>query len=131
MGFFLEYLYTGEYTPRKLPNANVLEGDTDLDTDGEQLLRHARIYALSSQFGLPYLTRLARYKIGCVEASSFAEIMFARFVYAAGCEDLKESIVRHWASVDFSEIHAVEAEFKALGTEFPGFLWDVLCSTFE
>lgn len=76
------------------------------------------------------MARLARYKIGCVDASTLAEIMYARFVYATECEDLKGPVVQHWASVDAAEVYAVEAEFKALGNDYPSFYWDILCSKF-
>lgn len=52
---FLEYLYTGEYFPHKLPNGS-LEPDPSspkIDDSGTQLLKHAKVYTLAEKLGMP------------------------------------------------------------------------------
>ena len=54
VGCFLEYLYTGEYFPRKIASRE-LEVDPTMpavDDNGEQLLKHARVYTLAQKLGL-------------------------------------------------------------------------------
>ena len=56
IGCFLQYIYTGEYFPRKLLEARALEHDPNApaaDDTGEQLLKHARIYTLAEKLGMP------------------------------------------------------------------------------
>ncbi|RSL94510.1 hypothetical protein CEP52_012584 [Fusarium oligoseptatum] len=63
VGSFLEFLYTGEYFPRKLPGQRVLESDPSIpsvDNSGDQLLKHARIYTLAEKFGVSGLGRQAQ-----------------------------------------------------------------------
>lgn len=59
MACFLQYQYTGEYFPRRLPNQpDGLEHDPShpsIDTTGAQLLKHARVYTLAEKLGLPNL----------------------------------------------------------------------------
>ena len=52
---FLEYLYTGEYFPHKLPNSTLQSdpGTPKTDNSGAQLLKHARVYTLAETLGLP------------------------------------------------------------------------------
>lgn len=55
MSCFLEYLYTGEYYPHKLPSGN-LEPDPEvpkIDDSGAQLLKHAKVYTLADKLGMP------------------------------------------------------------------------------
>lgn len=55
MSCFLEYLYTGEYFPHKLPN-NSLQVDPalpKLDESGAQLLKHAKVYTLAEKLEMP------------------------------------------------------------------------------
>lgn len=52
---FLEYLYTGEYFPRKL-TSGILEADPSnptIDDSGDQLLKHAKVYTLAEKLGVP------------------------------------------------------------------------------
>lgn len=62
VGSFLEFLYTGDYFPRKLPGSRDLERDAstpEVDETGDQLLKHARVYTLAEMLGLPALKSLA------------------------------------------------------------------------
>jgi len=55
MGSFLEYLYKGDYFPKRMADGQ-LETDAStpaIDEDGDQLLRHARIYNLAEKFYMP------------------------------------------------------------------------------
>ena len=52
---FLEYLYTGEYFPRKTPSGT-LEPDKSspaIDDTGDQLLKHAKVYTLAEKLSVP------------------------------------------------------------------------------
>ena len=58
MGSFLEYLYKGEYFPKRIGEGRdgPLEQDPSLpaiDDTGAQLLKHARIYTLADKFYMP------------------------------------------------------------------------------
>lgn len=56
VGCFLQYLYTGEYFPKKLSDSRSLEHDpamSKIDNTGEQLLKHARVYVLAERLGMP------------------------------------------------------------------------------
>lgn len=56
VGCFLQYLYTGEYFPKKLHDSRSLEHDPSIpkiDNTGEQLLKHARVYVLAERLGMP------------------------------------------------------------------------------
>jgi len=58
MGSFLEYLYNGEYFPKRIGDARdgPLESDPTVpvpDNDGAQLLKHARVYTLADKFFMP------------------------------------------------------------------------------
>lgn len=54
MGCFLQYLYTGEYYPKVLENGQLEsdKGGETTDEDGEQLLKHAKVYSLADKFGV-------------------------------------------------------------------------------
>jgi hypothetical protein len=55
---FLEYLYTGEYFPRKTPSGT-LEPDASspaIDETGVQLLKHAKVYTLAEKLGISVKT---------------------------------------------------------------------------
>ncbi len=85
VGSFLEFLYTGEYFPRKVPGQRVLETHPSLpevDDSGEHLLRHARIFTLAEKFGMELLKKLAASKIHCINSTARGEIAYARYVYA-------------------------------------------------
>lgn len=58
VGSVLEYLYNGEYFPKRIGDGKDARLETDpsipeIDTDGSQLLRHARIYTLADKFYMP------------------------------------------------------------------------------
>ena len=51
VGCFLQFLYTGEYTPRAI--GEVLESDIGItDDNGDQLLKHAKVYTLADKLGV-------------------------------------------------------------------------------
>lgn len=54
MSCFLEYLYTGEYFPAKLPNGSLTTDPSTpaIDEDGAQLLKHAKVYTLAEKLGV-------------------------------------------------------------------------------
>ena len=85
-GCLLQYQYTGEYFPRRLPNVpNGLEPDPSLpsvDDTGAQLLKHARVYTLAEKLGLPELKTLAHSKIHRINSTAVGEIAYAHYVYA-------------------------------------------------
>jgi hypothetical protein len=54
VGCLLQYLYTGEYFPKKLDEGRLEEDPSmpTVDDSGEQLLKHARVYTLADKLGL-------------------------------------------------------------------------------
>jgi hypothetical protein len=59
IGCFLQYMYTGEYFPRRIESRGGAQGGLEedpsapsVDDTGEQLLRHARIYTLADKLGM-------------------------------------------------------------------------------
>lgn len=133
MGCFLEFLYTGDYFPRKLPgHAHALERDPTLpavDETGAQLLKHARVYTLAEVLGMAELQALASSKIHCVQSTAQGEIAYARYVYA--CTKPTDTTVRHpvakfWATRSHTLRAEAEKEFQALCLEHPQFAYDVL-----
>lgn len=132
IGCFLEYLYTGDYFPRKLPGQRTLEPDPSVpsvDDDGAQLLRHARAYTLASKFGLPELRTLASGKIHCVNSTAKGEIEYARYVYGhteAGDKGVRAPVAQFWATRSHVLRSEAEEEFRGLCLEFPQFGYDVL-----
>ncbi|POR32789.1 Uncharacterized protein TPAR_07014, partial [Tolypocladium paradoxum] len=132
VGSFLEFLYTGEYFPKKLPGQRVLESDPSLpavDDSGTQLLKHARLYTLAEKFGMSPLKSLASSKIHCVNSTAKGEITYARYVYAhTSNEDttVRAPIASFWATRSHTLRSEAEAEFKSLCLEYPQFGYDVL-----
>jgi hypothetical protein len=132
VGSFLEFLYTGEYFPKKLPGQRVLEHDPlapAVDDTGDQLLKHARIYTLAEKFGVNALRTLASSKIHCVNSTAKGEIAYARYVYAYTDADdtkVRAPIASFWATRSHTLRSEAEAEFKALCLEYPQFGYDVL-----
>ncbi|KAF5007283.1 hypothetical protein FDECE_6372 [Fusarium decemcellulare] len=132
VGSFLEYLYTGEYFPKKLPNQRVLESDPSIpsvDNSGDQLLKHARIYTLAEKFGVAGLKTLASSKIHCVNSTAKGEIAYARYVYAFTNNDdttIRAPVASFWATRSHTLRAEAEDEFKALCLEHPQFGYDVL-----
>lgn len=137
IGSFLEYLYTGDYFPRKLPGQRALEPHLSLpevDDDGDQLLRHARVYTLATKFGLPELKSLASSKIHCVNSTAKGEIAYARYVYEHTTPDdkaVRAPVAQFWATRSHVLRSEAEEEFKGLCLEYPQFGYDVLSEFFS
>lgn len=132
VGCFLEFLYTGEYFPKKVPGSRALESDPSLpkvDETGVQLLKHARVYTLADKFGVPSLRTLASSKIHCVNSTAKGEIAYAEYVYAYTSEadtTIRAPIANFWASRSHTLRAEAEPEFKALCLQYPQFGYDVL-----
>ncbi|EXF86492.1 hypothetical protein CFIO01_10710 [Colletotrichum fioriniae PJ7] len=132
VGCFLEFLYTGEYFPRKVAGSRTLEQDPstpEVDADGTQLLKHARVYTLAEKFGVPSLRSLASSKIHCVNSTAKGEIAYARYVYAyTGKDDttIRAPVAQFWAMRSHTLRSEAEDEFRSLCLEYPQFGYDVL-----
>lgn len=132
VGCFLEFLYTGEYFPKKLTGQRSLEADPSLpkvDETGAQLLKHARVYTLADKYSLPALRTLASSKIHCVNSTAKGEIAYAEYVYAFTPETdtaIRAPVANFWASRSHTLRAEAEPEFKALCLRYPQFGYDVL-----
>ncbi|KAL6250179.1 hypothetical protein RBB50_002480 [Rhinocladiella similis] len=133
VGCFLQYQYTGEYFPRRLPNsAEGLESDPSVpavDDNGAQLLKHARVYTLAQKLGMPELKTLAHSKIHRINSTALGEITYARYVYGntpAGDTTIRKPVAAFWATRSHVLRHEAETEFKAMCLEYPQFGFDVL-----
>jgi hypothetical protein len=132
VGCFLEFLYTGDYFPKKLPGQRSLEKDPsipDVDMTGDQLLKHAKVYTLAEKFGLPHLKNLASSKIHCVNSTAKGEIAYARYVYEfTGKDDtsIRAPVANFWATRSHTLRSEAEDEFRNICLEFPQFGYDVL-----
>ncbi|KAI6783948.1 uncharacterized protein J7T54_001824 [Emericellopsis cladophorae] len=132
VGSFLEFLYTGEYFPKKVPGTRKLDTDPaapSVDDTGDQLLKHARIYTLAEKYGVTGLKTLASSKIHCVNSTARGEIAYARYVYQHTRKDdttVRAPIASFWATRSHTLRSEAETEFKALCLEFPEFGYDVL-----
>lgn len=134
MGSFVEYLYIGDYFPKKLGSGRDAPLETDPsypvpDNTGDQLLQHARIYNIAEKFNLPALKSLAHSKIHRTTSTARGEIQFARYVYSnVPVEDtnIRRPVAAFWATRSHVLRHEAEAEFKAMCLEFPQFGFDVL-----
>jgi hypothetical protein len=86
MGSVIEYLYTGEYFPKKTSSARDVPLEKDPrqpvpGDDGAGLLDHARVCTLAERLGLPELKSLAHSKIHRTASTAKGELAYARFVY--------------------------------------------------
>ncbi|CAJ2507080.1 Uu.00g082660.m01.CDS01 [Anthostomella pinea] len=132
VGCFLEYLYTGDYFPKKLPGQRTLEQDPSLpsvDETGVQLLKHARVYTLAEKFGMEKLKSLASSKIHCVNSTAKGEITYARYIYQYTSKDdttVRAPVANFWATRSHTLRAEAEEEFRNLCLEFPQFGYDVL-----
>ncbi|KAK3369463.1 hypothetical protein B0T24DRAFT_361141 [Lasiosphaeria ovina] len=132
IGCFLEFLYTGDYFPRKIPGQRALEKDSsipDVDATGDQLLKHAKVYTLAEKFGLTRLKDLASSKIHLVSSTAKGEIAYARYVYEFTPKhdtSIRAPIVNFWATRSHTLRAEAEEEFRSLCLEFPEFGYDVL-----
>ncbi|KAH8594929.1 hypothetical protein B0O99DRAFT_513189 [Bisporella sp. PMI_857] len=132
VGCFLEYLYTGDYFPRKIAGTRDLERDhttPSVDETGDQLLKHARVYTLAQTLNLPGLKSLASGKIHCVNSTAKGEIAYARYVYAHTERDdttIRAPVANFWATRSHTLRAEAEDEFRSMCLEFPQFGYDVL-----
>ncbi|KAE8871224.1 hypothetical protein PTNB73_02683 [Pyrenophora teres f. teres] len=134
MGSVIEYLYTGEYFPKKTSAARDAPLEKDprqppADNEGLGLLVHARIYTLADRLQLPELKSLAHSKIHRTASTAKGELAYARYVYKeSNPEDatIRKPVAAFWATRSFSLRHDAEPEFKAMCLEFPQFSYDVL-----
>lgn len=136
VGCFLEYLYTNDYFPRKIPGSRDLESDPtmpDVDETGDQLLKHARVYTLAEMLQLPSLKSLASSKIHCVNSTAKGEIAYARYVYAHTQKDdqtIRAPVANFWATRSHTLRSEAETEFREMCLEYPQFGYDVLSKFF-
>lgn len=134
MGSVIEYLYTGEYFPKKTSTARdaALEKDPRLpptDDNGLGLLVHARIYTLAETLQLPELQSLSHSKIHRTASTAKGELAYARYVYKESNPDdatIRKPVAAFWATRSFQLRHEAEPEFRAMCLEFPQFSFDVL-----
>ncbi|RFU75701.1 hypothetical protein TARUN_6460 [Trichoderma arundinaceum] len=132
VGCFLEFLYTGEYFPRKLSGQRSLESDPAvpaIDDSGIQLLKHAKIYTLAQRWGVSALQTLSSSKIHCINSTVKGEIEYARYVYANTLPDdttIRAPVANFWATRSHTLRSEAEDEFKSLCLEFPQFGFDIL-----
>ncbi|KAJ4370834.1 hypothetical protein N0V86_008527 [Didymella sp. IMI 355093] len=134
MGSVIEYLYTGEYFPKKISSARdaPLEKDPRQpvpDDDGAGLLVHAHVYTLAERLNLPELKSLAHLKIHRTASTAKGELAYARFVYKESNPDdqtIRKPVAAFWATRSYSLRHDAEPEFRTMCLEFPQFSYDVL-----
>ncbi|KAI0181206.1 hypothetical protein GGR52DRAFT_523252 [Hypoxylon sp. FL1284] len=132
VGCFLEYLYTGDYFPKKVPGQRTLEQDPSIppvDETGDQLLKHARVYTLAEKFGVEKLRSLASSKIHCVDSTAKGEITYARYIYQYTSKEdttVRAPVANFWATRSHTLRAEAEEEFRMLCLEFPQFGYDVL-----
>lgn len=86
IGSVVEYLYTGEYFPKRTSSARDAPPEKDprlsaTDDTGLGLLVHARMYTLANRLGLSELKSLAHSKIHRTASTAKGELAYARFVY--------------------------------------------------
>lgn len=116
---FLEYLYTGEYFPHKLPSGT-LESDPaspSIDDNGAQLLKHAKVYTLAEKLGLPALKTLSHSKIHLVTSTALAEITYARYVYAHTKKEdatIRKPVASFWGQRSHVLRHETEGTFRKM-----------------
>ena len=115
-----------------MPGQRQLESDPSIpivDEDGEQLLRHARVYTLAEKFQVPALKNLSQSKIHCVNSTAKGEIAYARYVYGFTPKDdvtIREPVAHFWATRSHTLRAEAEEEFRSLCLEYPEFGYDVL-----
>ncbi|KAF2019255.1 hypothetical protein BU24DRAFT_341763 [Aaosphaeria arxii CBS 175.79] len=134
MGSVIEYLYTGEYFPKKTSTSRDAPLETDPrqplpDNEGLGLLVHARIYTLAGRLQLPDLKSLAHSKIHRTASTAKGELAYARFVYKESSPEdavIRKPVAAFWATRSYALRHDAEPEFKAMCLEFPQFSYDVL-----
>lgn len=121
---FLQFLYTRDYA---VPQAEIpSEG---IDSSGEQLLQHARIYTLAEALGLPALKNLAHTKIHLLHGTPSGKLAYARYVYTHTSKNdtaIRRPVASFWATRSHVLRHGVKEEWKRLCFEVPDFAFDVL-----
>ncbi|KAL4761893.1 uncharacterized protein BDW70DRAFT_159204 [Aspergillus foveolatus] len=122
-GYFLQYLYTRDYSPSETGAA---EG---ADDSGEQLLKHARVYTLAEKLGISTLKSLAHFKIHRINSTPRGELEYARYVYANTKSDdvtIRKPVSNFWGMRSHILRHEAEEEFRQLCLDVPQFCFDVL-----
>ncbi|KAL4962658.1 uncharacterized protein BDV14DRAFT_178024 [Aspergillus stella-maris] len=121
-GYFLQYQYTRDYT------TSPPEIATEADDNGEQLLKHARVYTLAGKLGIPALKALAHSKIHRINSSSRGELAYARYVYdnTALDDSIRKPVSNYWGMRSHVLRHEAEDDFKQLCLDVPQFCFDVL-----
>lgn len=115
-----------------MPGQRQLEADPSLpnvDENGEQLLKHAKVYTLAEKLQVPQLKSLSHSKIHCVNSTAKGEIAYARYVYACTSKDdviIREPVAHFWAMRSHTLRAEAEDEFRTLCLEYPQFGYDVL-----
>ncbi|KAL8674795.1 MAG: hypothetical protein Q9168_000776 [Polycauliona sp. 1 TL-2023] len=131
MSCFLEYLYTGEYFPHKLPGGSLELDPTEPKTDesGAQLLKHARVYTLAEKLEMPALKSLSHSKIHLINSTAPAELNYARYVYSHTTRDdltIRKPVASFWGQRSHVLRHQTEGTFRKMCMDFPEFAFDVL-----
>ncbi|MCJ1478149.1 hypothetical protein MMC13_006825 [Lambiella insularis] len=129
VGCFLQYLYTGEYFPKKVGDALEADPAQDAGDDGDQLLKHARVYTLAEKLGVTELKSLAHSKVHRVNSTARGELAYARFVYANTPRTdttIRKPIASFWGQRSHVLRHEAEDDFRKLCLEYPEFGFDVL-----
>ncbi|PLN77462.1 hypothetical protein BDW42DRAFT_3715 [Aspergillus taichungensis] len=126
-GYFLQFQYTRDYSADSPAGQDAAAEDKD--DNGEQLLKHARVYTLAEKLGIPSLKTLAHSKIHRINSTALGEITYARYVYTnTPVEDatIRKPVATFWAHRSHVLRHEAEEEFKKLCLEVPEFCFDVL-----
>ncbi|KAL4880506.1 hypothetical protein BJY04DRAFT_191463 [Aspergillus karnatakaensis] len=122
-GYYLQYSYTRDYS---LSPTEAAEGTDD---SGEQLLKHARVYTLAGNLGIPALKSLSHSKIHRINSTSRGELAYARYVYSNTAADdvtIRKPVSNFWGLRSHVLRHEAEADFKQLCLDVPQFCFDVL-----
>ncbi|KAL4749362.1 hypothetical protein BDW72DRAFT_204816 [Aspergillus terricola var. indicus] len=122
-GYFLQYLYTRDYSPSETGAAD------GADDSGEQLLKHARVYTLAEKLGIPTLKSLAHSKIHRINSTSRGELEYARYVYAhtkSNDVTIRKPVSSFWGMRSHVLRHEAGEKFRQLCLDVPQFCFDVL-----
>ncbi|KAL8912403.1 MAG: hypothetical protein Q9171_002589 [Xanthocarpia ochracea] len=131
MSCFLEYLYTGEYFPHKLPGGKLEVDPSEPSTDesGAQLLKHAKVYTLAEKLEMPTLKSLSHSKIHLINSTAPAELAYARYVYSHTTRTdhtIRKPVASFWGQRSHVLRHQTEGSFRDMCMDFPEFAFDVL-----
>ncbi|GKZ39031.1 hypothetical protein AbraIFM66950_011689 [Aspergillus brasiliensis] len=129
-GYFLQFQYTRDYsTSQAEPHTGQEAVSGEIDNNGEELLKHARVYTLADKLGIPALKTLAHSKIHRINSTSQGEIAYARYVYMNTPVDdvtIRKPVATFWALRSHILRHEAEEEFRNLCIDVPQFSFDVL-----